>query len=156
MDFGRVVRKWHRRHSSVQALIARVIIVSAIVVCGPMQSFAQIPRGSCTIESLPPAFIIARGLAEEDIEKGDYVSALINVSNYRKHCPEDNWAWKETGHILFLQHHYAEAAKALVTAVHYAPRDSQVHYFLMLTYRALGEAHRAAEEQRAFQSTQIP
>jgi hypothetical protein len=81
---------------------------------------------------------------------GDYDGALASLATVRSMYPRDRVTLNQIGRILFLKHEYAEAAKALQAALSVDPEDVQAHYNLMLCYRGLHDAEKAAREEKLF------
>jgi len=52
--------------------------------------------------------------------------------------------------ILFLKREYAKALKVLERVSLVDPEDLQMHYTMMLCYRGLGDAGKAAREEKLF------
>lgn len=86
------------------------------------------------------------------IEKadGDYDAALKSLETCTSMYPRDRVALNQIGRVLFLQRKYTEAVKALQRVLSVDPEDLQAHYNLMLAYRGLGEADKAAREEKLF------
>lgn len=86
------------------------------------------------------------------IEKadGDYDAALKSLQTCTSMFPRDRVVLNQIGRVLFLQRKYAEAVTALQRVLSVDPEDLQAHYTLMLAYRGMGEADKAAREEKLF------
>jgi hypothetical protein len=87
------------------------------------------------------------------IEKadGDYDAALVSLRTVEKMYPRDRVVLNQIARMLFLKREYAAAIKALDRVCLVDPEDLQMHYTAMLCYRGLGDAEKAAREQKLFQ-----
>ncbi|HUS06745.1 MAG TPA: tetratricopeptide repeat protein [Bryobacteraceae bacterium] len=81
---------------------------------------------------------------------GDYDGALQSLRIVAAKYPRDRVNLNQIGRILFLQKKYAEAVTALQRVLGVDPEDVQAHYTLMLCYRGLGDAEKAAREEKLF------
>ena len=86
------------------------------------------------------------------IEKadGDYDAALKSLEIVSGKYPRDRVVLNQMGRVLFLQRKYKEAVAAFERVLGVDPEDLQAHYNLMLCYRGLGDAERAAREEKLF------
>jgi tetratricopeptide (TPR) repeat protein len=87
------------------------------------------------------------------IEKadGDYDAALLDLDRTLAQYPRDRVVANQAARILFLKRQYAAALKMLERVCDVDPEDVQMHYTMMLCYRGLGDASKAAREQALFQ-----
>jgi len=81
---------------------------------------------------------------------GDYDAALASLRLVESEYPRDRVALNQIGRILFLKREYARAVEAFERALAVDPEDLQAHYNLMLCYRGLGDADKAAREETLF------
>jgi Flp pilus assembly protein TadD len=82
---------------------------------------------------------------------GDYDAALESLSRVAATFPRDRVVLNQIARLYFLKRQYADA---ISTAQHVStidPEDLQMHYTLMLSYRALGDQEQAQREQQLFQ-----
>jgi len=86
------------------------------------------------------------------IEKadGDYDAALKSLQTTVQMYPRDRVALNQIARIQFLKRQYAEAIRTLEKVCDVDPEDLQMHYTMMLCYRGLGDAEKAAREQKLF------
>jgi tetratricopeptide (TPR) repeat protein len=82
---------------------------------------------------------------------GDYDAALASLRTVEKMYPRDRVVLNQIARMLFLKREYAAAIKALDQVCLVDPEDLQMHYTAMLCYRGLGDAEKAAREQKLFQ-----
>jgi len=82
---------------------------------------------------------------------GDYDAALRSLTAVAAQYPRDRVVWNQIGRLLFLARRYREAIAALDRVCLIDPEDVQMHYTLMLCYRATGDLERAAREQQLFE-----
>ena len=64
--------------------------------------------------------------------------------------PRDRVVLNQIARILFLKREYAEAVEVLERVCLVDPEDVQMHYTAMLCYRGLGDAAKAAREEKLF------
>ncbi len=81
---------------------------------------------------------------------GDYDGALRSLNTVLAQYPRDRVALNQAGRILFLQRKYQEAIARFEQTLGVDPEDLQAHYNLMLCYRGLGDAAKAAREEALF------
>jgi Tfp pilus assembly protein PilF len=81
---------------------------------------------------------------------GDYDGALASLRTASAMYPRDRVVLNQMGRILFLKREYAEAVKTLERVLQVDPEDVQAHYNLMLAYRGLGHADKAARSEKLF------
>jgi Flp pilus assembly protein TadD len=81
---------------------------------------------------------------------GDYDGALRHLRETERQYPRDRVTTNQIGRVLFLERRYGEAVEALKRTLDVDPEDVQAHYNLMLCYRGLGEAQKAAVEETLF------
>jgi Flp pilus assembly protein TadD len=89
-----------------------------------------------------------KALAEK--ADGDYDAALQSLTTVLKKYPRDRVVLNQAARILFLKREYKEALKRLEEVCLIDPEDIQMHYTAMLCYRGLGDAEKAAREQKLF------
>jgi tetratricopeptide (TPR) repeat protein len=82
--------------------------------------------------------------------EGDYDGALASLRTTESMYPRDRVVLNQMGRILFLKREYAEALKVLERVSRVDPEDLQMHYTMMLCYRGLGDAAKAAREEKLF------
>jgi len=87
------------------------------------------------------------------IEKadGDYDDALKSLQIASQMYPRDRVVLNQIARIQFLQRHFADAVRTLEKVCDVDPEDLQMHYTMMLCYRGLGHADKAAREQKLFE-----
>jgi len=81
---------------------------------------------------------------------GDYDAALRALGITLAKYPRDRVALNQAARILFLKRQYRQALAMLGRVCEVDPEDVQMHYTMMLCYRGLGEADKAAREERLF------
>jgi tetratricopeptide (TPR) repeat protein len=81
---------------------------------------------------------------------GDYDGALRSLRLAASWYPRDRVVWNQIGRVLYLDRRYAEAVAALDEVRRVDTEDVQMHYTLMLCYRALGDDRAAEREQLLF------
>ena len=81
---------------------------------------------------------------------GDYEAALASLRRVEAQYPRDRVVLNQIGRILFLKRDYKAAVEALEKVLAVDPEDVQAHYNLMLACRGLGDAGRAAREEKLF------
>jgi len=81
---------------------------------------------------------------------GDYDGAIRSLEETARQYPRDRVTANQLGRILFLQRRYKDAVAALEKTLDVDPEDVQAHYNLMLCYRGLGQAEKAAREEKLF------
>jgi tetratricopeptide (TPR) repeat protein len=64
--------------------------------------------------------------------------------------PKDRVARNDLGRVLFLSRKYPEAITQLQQAIAVDPEDLQANYNLMLCYKGMGDAARAAEYEKLY------
>jgi hypothetical protein len=86
------------------------------------------------------------------IEKtdGDYDGALASLRSAAAQYPRDRVVLNQIGRILFLKRDYRQAVAVLQDVCRIDPEDVQMHYTMMLSYRAMGDAEKAAREAALF------
>ncbi len=89
-------------------------------------------------------------LAQVQKTDGDYDGALASLAKARARYPRDRVVLNQIGRVLFLKREYGKAVAVLQEICRVDPEDVQMHYTLMLAYRGLGEAPRAAHEAALF------
>jgi len=81
---------------------------------------------------------------------GDYDAALRSLRTTASMYPRDRVVLNQIARILFLKRQYAEAIQVLERVCDVDPEDLQMHYTMMLCYRGLGDAAKAAREEKLF------
>ncbi|MBZ5580810.1 MAG: tetratricopeptide repeat protein [Acidobacteriia bacterium] len=81
---------------------------------------------------------------------GDYNGALQSLETVRSKYPRDRVVLNQIARILFLKRQYGPALAVLQQVCAVDPEDVQMHYTMMLCYRGLGDAQRAAREEALF------
>jgi Tfp pilus assembly protein PilF len=81
---------------------------------------------------------------------GNYAGAAQRLRTVLAQYPRDRVALNDLGRVLFLQHKYLDATKALDAVLAIDPEDLQAHYNLMLCYNGLGDQKRALEHQTRY------
>ena len=89
-------------------------------------------------------------LAQVQKTDGDYDGALASLEKARARYPRDRVVLNQIGRVLFLKREYGKAVAVLQEICRVDPEDVQMHYTLMLAYRGLGDAPRAAREAALF------
>jgi tetratricopeptide (TPR) repeat protein len=89
-----------------------------------------------------------RAMAEK--ADGDYDAALKSLEIVESKYPRDRVALNQIARILFLKRDYAGALKVIERICAVDPEDLQMHYTAMLCYRGLGDAEKAAREEKLF------
>jgi len=89
-----------------------------------------------------------KALAEK--ADGDYDAALQSLNTVLAKYPRDRVVLNQAARILFLKREYKEAIRLLDQVCLVDPEDVQMHYTAMLCYRGLGDAEKAAREERLF------
>jgi tetratricopeptide (TPR) repeat protein len=64
--------------------------------------------------------------------------------------PKDRVARNDLGRVLFLSRKYPEAIAQLQQAIAIDPEDLQANYNLMLSYKGMGDAEKAAEYEKLY------
>ncbi len=87
------------------------------------------------------------------IEKadGDYDASITSLQTVERMYPRDRVVLNQLARLLFLKREYAEAIRVIDRICLVDPEDLQMHYTAMLCYRGLGQAEKAAREQKLFQ-----
>jgi tetratricopeptide (TPR) repeat protein len=86
-----------------------------------------------------------------DKADGDYDAALASLSTVAAAFPRDRVVLNQIARLLFLKRQYADAIRAADRVREIDPEDLQMHYTLMLSYRAIGDHEGARREQQLFQ-----
>lgn len=81
---------------------------------------------------------------------GDYDGAAAELRAVLEKYPRDRVVLNQLGRVLFLKREYRQAIATLKRVLLVDPEDLQAHYNLMLSYRGLGDAERAAQHERLF------
>jgi predicted Zn-dependent protease len=81
---------------------------------------------------------------------GEYEAALQSLRTVAAMFPSDRVVWNQIGRVLFLQRRYGEAIASLDEVCRIDPEDVQMHYTMMLSYRALGDGEHADREEALF------
>jgi Flp pilus assembly protein TadD len=89
-------------------------------------------------------------LAQVQKTAGDYDGALASLEKARARFPRDRVVLNQIGRVLFLKRDYRKAVSVLEEICRIDPEDVQMHYTMMLAYRGLGDAEKAAREAALF------
>ena len=81
---------------------------------------------------------------------GDYDGAISHLRVVTQQYPLDRVVSNDLGHVLFLEHKYAEARHQFEHTLTIDPEDLEANYNLMLCYTGLGDSARAAEFQTRY------
>lgn len=81
---------------------------------------------------------------------GEYDAALASLRTAESMYPRDRVVLNQMARLLFLKREYREALKVLERVCAVDPEDLQMHYTAMLCYRGLGDAEKAAREEKLF------
>lgn len=81
---------------------------------------------------------------------GDYDRALASLKTAESMYPRDRVVANQIARILFLKRDYRGALAVLERVCRVDPEDLQMHYTMMLCYRGLGDAAKAAREEKLF------
>ena len=81
---------------------------------------------------------------------GDYDGAAQHLQIVLKQYPKDRVARNDPGRVLFLSRKYPEAVTQLQEAIAVDPEDLQANYNLMLCYKGMGDAAKAAEYEKLY------
>jgi len=81
---------------------------------------------------------------------GDYDGAAQQLQIVLKQYPTDRVARNDLGRVLFLSRKYPEAIAQLQQALAVDPEDLQANYNLMLSYRGMGDAAKAARYEKLY------
>ena len=81
---------------------------------------------------------------------GDYDRALASLKTAESMYPRDRVVANQIARILFLKRDYRGALAVLERVCLVDPEDLQMHYTMMLCYRGLGDAAKAAREEKLF------
>lgn len=96
---------------------------------------------------LPRAHFFKASVERAD---GDFDAALASLGRVERSFPRDRVVLNQKARIHFLKREYAEAVKLLERVLRVDPEDVTAHYTLMLCYRGLGQADKAAREDQLF------
>jgi len=81
---------------------------------------------------------------------GDYDGAAKHLEIVLKQYPKDRVALNDLGRVLFLSRKYPEAMAQLERAIAVDPEDLEANYNLMLCYKGMGDAAKAAEYEKLY------
>jgi Flp pilus assembly protein TadD len=81
---------------------------------------------------------------------GDYDGAATRLQKVLEQYPKDRVARNDLGRVLFLSRKYPEAIVQLQQAIAIDPEDLQANYNLMLSYKGMGDAEKAAEYEKLY------
>ena len=81
---------------------------------------------------------------------GDYDGAARILHKVLQQYPQDRVARNDLGRVLFLSRQYPEAIAQLQQAIAIDPEDLQANYNLMLCYKGMGDAEKAAEYEKLY------
>ena len=82
--------------------------------------------------------------------EGDYDGAAARLRKVLEQYPKDRVARNDLGRTLFLGRKYREAIAQLQQAIAVDPEDLQANYNLMLCYKGIGDAAKAAEYEKLY------
>jgi tetratricopeptide (TPR) repeat protein len=120
---------------------------------------ADLQEGNLTgaHQVLEKALALAPGLARANFfygsvlkDEGKFDEALGYFRKTLAQYPNDRVVRNNFGRILFLQRHYADAAKEFDQVLAIDPEDLQAHYNLMLCYTGLGQPALAKEHETRY------
>lgn len=83
-------------------------------------------------------------------QQGDYDGAVTHLKLVEQQYPQDRVVSDDLGHVLFLQHKYAEAKEQFEHTLSIDPEDLEANYNLMLCYTGLGDSTMAKEFQTRY------
>jgi tetratricopeptide (TPR) repeat protein len=81
---------------------------------------------------------------------GDYDGAIRSLETVLARYPRDRVVLNQLARVLFLKRRFADSLQVLERVRQIDPEDVQMHYTMMLCYRALGDVERAAREEKLF------
>ena len=81
---------------------------------------------------------------------GDYDGAAQRLQKVIEQYPKDRVVRNDLGRVLFLSRKYPEAVAQLQQAIAVDPEDLQANYNLMLSYKGMGDAAKAAEYEKLY------
>ena len=81
---------------------------------------------------------------------GDYDGAAKQLQIVLEQYPKDRVVRNDLGRVLFLSRKYPEAIAQLQQAIAVDPEDLQANYNLMLCYKGMGDAAKAAEYEKLY------
>ncbi len=81
---------------------------------------------------------------------GDYDGAAQQLQKVLAQYPTDRVARNDLGRVLFLSRKYPDAVAQLQQAIAVDPEDLQANYNLMLCYKGMGDAAKAAEYEKLY------
>jgi len=81
---------------------------------------------------------------------GDYDGAVLSLRRVAGQYPRDRVVLNQLARVLFLKREFREALQVLERVAAVDPEDIQMHYTMMLCYRALGDKEGAAREEQLF------
>jgi Tfp pilus assembly protein PilF len=81
---------------------------------------------------------------------GDYDGAAQRLQKVIEQYPKDRVVRDDLGRVLFLSRKYPQAVAQLQQAIAVDPEDLQANYNLMLCYKGMGDAAKAAEYQKLY------
>jgi tetratricopeptide (TPR) repeat protein len=81
---------------------------------------------------------------------GDYEGAAARLQKVLEQYPKDRVARNDLGRTYFLWRKYPEAIAQLQQAIAVDPEDLQANYNLMLCYKGMGDAAKAAEYEKLY------
>ncbi|MBI2187368.1 MAG: tetratricopeptide repeat protein [Acidobacteria bacterium] len=83
--------------------------------------------------------------------EGDYDGALVSLERVLAQYPRDRVVLNQLARILFLTRRFADALVVLERVARIDPEDVQMHYTMMLCYRAVGDMTKAERSAQLFQ-----
>ncbi len=96
-----------------------------------------------------PAAAYFRGLTLRALGRLD--EAAIALADLAGRFPRDRGLQRDLGRLSFLRERYRDAVTRYEAVLAIDPEDADAHYNLALSFRALGDADRAAAHERRFQ-----
>jgi tetratricopeptide (TPR) repeat protein len=81
---------------------------------------------------------------------GDYDGALASLERVLGQFPRDRVVLNQKARLLFLKRRFADALVVAEQVCLIDPEDVQMHYTMMLSYRALGDSAKAARSEQLF------
>jgi tetratricopeptide (TPR) repeat protein len=81
---------------------------------------------------------------------GDYDGAAKHLEIVLQQYPKDRVALNDLGRVLFLSRKYPQAMAEFERAIAVDPEDLQANYNLMLCYKGMGDATKAAEYEKLY------
>jgi tetratricopeptide (TPR) repeat protein len=89
-------------------------------------------------------------MAALDRQRGDYEGALALFKRVEARYPKDRVLCNEIAQLYYLTDRYREAVAELEAVLAIDPENLSAHYYLMLSYDALGERDKAREARARY------